>query len=188
MTPGKMHMGRNSDDLCKAYPASSRAPTPLFSSTKRASLRTAGRMSHTDVFGNQINFPCNCGTPTVDMITVKILINSVILTRNAKFMTIDIKDFYLNTPMERPEFMRLKLSDIPNNIIELYKLRDIAHDGYVFHNNSSNNASRPMATAKAKSTTVSGPTTGALFVLHSVWTTLASNMSEKNTLTISSKY
>eukprot|EP00804_Cyclotella_cryptica_P003478 CCRYP_002117-RA/>CCRYP_002117-RA protein AED:0.47 eAED:0.47 QI:0/-1/0/1/-1/0/1/0/91 len=47
-------------------------------------------------------------------------------------MTIDIKDFSLNTPMERPEFMRLKLSNIPSNIIDLYKLRDIAHDGYVF--------------------------------------------------------
>jgi hypothetical protein len=45
-------------------------------------------------------------------------------------MTIDIKDFYLNTPMESPEFMQL--SDISNNIIELYKLRDNAHDGYVF--------------------------------------------------------
>jgi hypothetical protein len=47
-------------------------------------------------------------------------------------MTIDIKDFYLNTPMERPECMQQKLSDIPGNIIDLYKLRDIAHDGYVY--------------------------------------------------------
>eukprot|EP00804_Cyclotella_cryptica_P005399 CCRYP_017080-RA/>CCRYP_017080-RA protein AED:0.44 eAED:0.44 QI:0/-1/0/1/-1/0/1/0/144 len=66
------------------------------------------------------------------MITVKILLNSVISTLNAKFMTIDIKDFYLNTPMARPEYMRLKLSDIPAAIIDLYKLRDIAQDGYVF--------------------------------------------------------
>eukprot|EP00804_Cyclotella_cryptica_P013796 CCRYP_020503-RA/>CCRYP_020503-RA protein AED:0.12 eAED:0.12 QI:0/-1/0/1/-1/1/1/0/199 len=84
------------------------------------------------VGGNQINFPGDCGTPTADMITVKILLNSVISARNAKFMTIDIKDFYLNTQIERPEFMRLKLSDIPNNIIELYKLRDIALDCYIF--------------------------------------------------------
>eukprot|EP00804_Cyclotella_cryptica_P009655 CCRYP_011199-RA/>CCRYP_011199-RA protein AED:0.40 eAED:0.40 QI:0/-1/0/1/-1/1/1/0/244 len=84
------------------------------------------------VGGNCINFPGDCGTPTADMITVKILLNSVISTVNAKFMTIDIKDFYLNTPMECPDYMRLKLSDIPSNIIELYHLRDIAHDGYVF--------------------------------------------------------
>eukprot|EP00804_Cyclotella_cryptica_P007134 CCRYP_020036-RA/>CCRYP_020036-RA protein AED:0.40 eAED:0.41 QI:0/0/0/1/0/0/3/0/479 len=76
------------------------------------------------VGGNCINFPGDCGTPTADMITVKILLNSIISTVNAKF--------YLNTPMERPEYMRLKLSDIPSNIIELYHHRDIAHDGYVF--------------------------------------------------------
>eukprot|EP00804_Cyclotella_cryptica_P025712 CCRYP_002913-RA/>CCRYP_002913-RA protein AED:0.47 eAED:0.47 QI:0/0/0/1/1/1/2/0/84 len=34
--------------------------------------------------------------------------------------------------MARPEYMRLKLSDIPAAIIDLYKLRDIAQDGYVF--------------------------------------------------------
>ncbi len=54
------------------------------------------------------------------------------LDQKCQVHDIDIKDFYLNTPMERPEFMRLKLSDIPNNIIDLYKLHDIAHDGYVF--------------------------------------------------------
>ena len=48
-------------------------------------------------------------------------------------MMIDLKDFYLNTPMERPEYMRLKLSDILEEIIVQYKLRDIATpDGYVY--------------------------------------------------------
>ena len=40
------------------------------------------------------------------MLTVKILLNSVISTKGARFMTIDIKDFYLNTPMARFEYMR----------------------------------------------------------------------------------
>eukprot|EP00804_Cyclotella_cryptica_P001906 CCRYP_007349-RB/>CCRYP_007349-RB protein AED:0.31 eAED:0.31 QI:0/-1/0/1/-1/1/1/0/639 len=84
------------------------------------------------VGGNRINLPGDCGMPTADMIMVKILLNSVISTVNARFMAIDIKDFYLNTPMERPEYMRLKLADIPAAIIELYHLRDIARDGYVF--------------------------------------------------------
>ena len=33
--------------------------------------------------GNRINFPGDCGTPTADMITIKILLNSVISTKNA---------------------------------------------------------------------------------------------------------
>jgi hypothetical protein len=48
-------------------------------------------------------------------------------------MTIGLKDFYLNTSMERPEYMRLKISDIPEEIIEQHKLREITtSDGYVY--------------------------------------------------------
>eukprot|EP00804_Cyclotella_cryptica_P029607 CCRYP_017301-RA/>CCRYP_017301-RA protein AED:0.20 eAED:0.20 QI:0/0/0/1/0.2/0.16/6/0/602 len=72
------------------------------------------------VGGNRIHFPGDCGTPTADMLTTKILLNSIISTQGARFMTIDIKDFYLNTPMARPEFMRLKLADIPEEFIILY--------------------------------------------------------------------
>jgi len=84
------------------------------------------------VGGNRINFPGDCGTPTADMLTTKILLNSIISTQGARFMTIDIKDFYLTTPMDRPEFMRLKIADIPKDFIELYNLRQLATpDGYI---------------------------------------------------------
>jgi hypothetical protein len=57
------------------------------------------------VGGNLLNVPGDCGTPTVDMVTVKLHLNSVILTKGAHYCTIDLKDFYLNTPMARPEYM-----------------------------------------------------------------------------------
>ena len=44
---------------------------------------------------NQINFPDYVGTPTEDMLLVKILLNSIILMEGAKFMTADINNFYL---------------------------------------------------------------------------------------------
>eukprot|EP00804_Cyclotella_cryptica_P020749 CCRYP_016588-RA/>CCRYP_016588-RA protein AED:0.03 eAED:0.02 QI:0/0/0/1/1/1/3/0/1217 len=85
------------------------------------------------VGGNRITYPGDCGTPTADMLTTKILLNSVISTKGARFMTIDIKDFYLNTPMVCPEYMRLKLSDIQDHIIKLYKLdKLVTTDGYVY--------------------------------------------------------
>ena len=37
-------------------------------------------------------------------------------------MTIDIKNFYLNTPMERFEYMRLKLSNLPEDFVKRYNL------------------------------------------------------------------
>jgi len=85
------------------------------------------------VGGDRINYPGDCGTPTVDLLTVKLLLNSVISTAGAKFMTIDIKDFYLNTPMSRYEYMRLKLSDLPDDIVQHYNLADkVSPDGYVY--------------------------------------------------------
>jgi len=70
---------------------------------------------------------------TADLLTVKLLINSIISTPGAKFMTMYIKDFYLNTPMTRYEYMRLKISDMPNDVIEHYNLREIATpDGFIY--------------------------------------------------------
>ena len=48
-------------------------------------------------------------------------------------MTIDISNFYLNTPMIRPEYFKVKLIDIPDEVIDEYNLRDIATpDRYVY--------------------------------------------------------
>ena len=46
---------------------------------------------------------------------------------------VDIKDFYLNTPMERYEYMKLKLSDIPDEIKREYKTNElVSSDEYVY--------------------------------------------------------
>ena len=74
------------------------------------------------VRGNLIVYPGDCVTPTVELLTVKLFLNSVISTPDTKFMTIDIKDFYLNTPMERFKYMKLKLSDLPKDFVTLYNL------------------------------------------------------------------
>ena len=76
------------------------------------------------VGGDHINYPGNCGTPTADMLTVKMLLNSIISTKGAKFMSIDIKNFYLNTPMARYKYMRLKIVELPQDFIDEYKLHD----------------------------------------------------------------
>ena len=72
--------------------------------------------------GNQINYPDDCGTPTADMTLFKILINSILSIPRAKCIMMDIKDFYLQTRMTRPEYMRLKITDIPQEVIEHYNL------------------------------------------------------------------
>ncbi len=42
-------------------------------------------------------------------------------------MTINISNFYLMTPLKRPEYIRVKINDIPKEIINEYKLREITN-------------------------------------------------------------
>jgi len=49
------------------------------------------------------------------------------------FLGIELANFYLNTPMTDPEYMRLRLDIIPEEIIEKYKLRDLVDkEGWVY--------------------------------------------------------
>ena len=84
------------------------------------------------VGGNLIEYPGNTRTETSDIITFKLLVNSTISTKGARFICIDVKIFYLNTPMGRYEYMRLPIDLIPEEIIEKYNLRDLVHNGYVY--------------------------------------------------------
>ena len=48
-------------------------------------------------------------------------------------MMMDIKDFYLNTPMARFEYICLRIADMPDDVIAKYNLRDKAtNDGYIY--------------------------------------------------------
>ncbi len=54
-----------------------------------------------------VNYPGNAGTPTADMTLFKILMISIISTEGARWVMVDIKDFYLCMPMKRFKYMRL---------------------------------------------------------------------------------
>ena len=54
-------------------------------------------------------------------------------TPNAQFMTMDISNFYLMTPLKQKEYIRIKISNIPEEIIIEYKLQDlITKDGSIY--------------------------------------------------------
>jgi hypothetical protein len=82
--------------------------------------------------GNLIHYPDDVGTPTANLPLIKKFLNSVISTDGAKFATADLSNFYLMTPLKRPEYVRVKLTDIPDKIMEEYKLHEKATaDGWV---------------------------------------------------------
>jgi hypothetical protein len=47
-------------------------------------------------------------------------------------MCADVKNFYLNTLLDRPEYMQLALTIIPQEIIDKYKLMDKEKNGKVY--------------------------------------------------------
>jgi hypothetical protein len=84
------------------------------------------------VGGDQIEYPGDKSTRTAGLTTAKILISSVISTLGAKFLVIDIKNFYLNTPLGRFEYMVINLSSLPQETIEKYDLIELSQDGKVY--------------------------------------------------------
>ncbi len=78
------------------------------------------------VGGERINYPGAVATPTAKMLVTKMLFNSVISTKDARFMTMDISNFYLTTPLLHSKFIQLKLTDIPDEVIKEYNLKEKA--------------------------------------------------------------
>ena len=82
--------------------------------------------------GNNTYTEIDCGTPTANLLTVNLLLNSIISTPRAEFLGLDLKDFYLNTPMNRPEFLRMKLDNTPKDVIAQYDLhKKVDKKGFV---------------------------------------------------------
>ncbi len=66
------------------------------------------------------------------MLLVKCILNSVVSTKGAKLISINISNIYLNNPLSQYEYMKLKLTDIPQEVIDKYKLAQKAtKDSYV---------------------------------------------------------
>ncbi len=74
------------------------------------------------IAGNRICYPGNVGTNTALLELVKLLLNRVLSRKGARFSTINLKNFYLDTPMPDPEYVCIKLSDILDEFIKEYNL------------------------------------------------------------------
>ena len=83
------------------------------------------------VGGNLINYPFELTRGTTDMVSSKLLWNSTVSTKGACFGGANIKNMYLDTPLNRYEYMKMPLSLFPQDISEHYGLLDKAINGYV---------------------------------------------------------
>jgi len=66
------------------------------------------------------------------MESFKILVNSIISTPNARCCTADISNMYLCSLLDKPEYVKFRVSLIPPAIIDHYKLKPLIHNGYIY--------------------------------------------------------
>ena len=61
------------------------------------------------VGGDKLPYYDDAGSPAANLLECKILFNSVISHAHlrARFMTLDLKDFFLASPIHQPEFMKI---------------------------------------------------------------------------------
>jgi hypothetical protein len=84
------------------------------------------------VGGDILDYSGDVATSMADIKTFKILINSTLSTEDAAMMTMDIKNYYIGTPLPRFEYMKMMLSRFPEEIIQKNNLNALAVDGWVY--------------------------------------------------------
>jgi hypothetical protein len=82
--------------------------------------------------GDRLQYEGDCSTKTSALDTVKLHLNHIVSTPNGRHATTDVKDFYLNTPMDEKDWIYLKIpvTDVPQCIIDQYK--PIVVNGFVY--------------------------------------------------------
>jgi hypothetical protein len=68
--------------------------------------------------GNCICYPGDVGTNTALLELIKLLLNSVLSWKGAHFSSIELKNFYLDTPMPKPEYVHIKITNNLNNSLK----------------------------------------------------------------------
>jgi hypothetical protein len=81
---------------------------------------------------NLIRYDGDVSIRSADLTTSKRLWNSVISTPGANYMCLDVNNFYLGTPMEHFEYLRIPITLIPLKIITQYALLPLVSDGHIY--------------------------------------------------------
>jgi hypothetical protein len=71
-------------------------------------------------------------TRTADIRTSKLHWNSVLGTQQAKYMCLDLKNFYLSAPLDRCKYMRTPISMLPAWIVAQYDLLHKLVKGHIY--------------------------------------------------------
>ena len=84
------------------------------------------------ICGTNVYYPGDVGTNTASLELFKLTINSILSISAAKYACFDIEFFYLSTPLDRPEYVKVQLSKITQEFITEYNLTSLMHKGWIY--------------------------------------------------------
>ena len=85
------------------------------------------------VGGDRLDYAGNTATEVASLETTKIHVNSTISTPGARQAFADIWNFYTNSRLREPEFMKVHISDIRQEIIYEYNVMIYANEnGFLY--------------------------------------------------------
>jgi hypothetical protein len=84
------------------------------------------------VGGDRIDYSGDVATSMAYINIFKILINSTLYNEDAAMTMMDIKNYYLGTPLPRFECMKMFLSRFPEEMVQKYNLNALAVDVWVY--------------------------------------------------------
>jgi hypothetical protein len=116
---GTMHAIRAEDQ-----PADRRRDTTYYNPQPKQKVGADGNITYRircTIGGDRINYPGATAARTAPMPAVKLLLQA------ALWLTMDIKDYYLGTPLVRPEFLRIPTHLVPSEVIERHRLQPFIH-------------------------------------------------------------
>ena len=67
---------------------------------------------------------------TAALETIRLLLNAIV-SEKASYMCIDIKDYYMGTPLLGPEYMTINVKHIPLSTQSKYGIQQLASNGSV---------------------------------------------------------
>ena len=81
---------------------------------------------------DRLDYPGNPSSPEISIIGVKFHINSIIFDAHkvAQYMGIDIKNLYLGNPMKNYQYLRVRCTLIPYEVMDKYQFT-VKTDGHV---------------------------------------------------------
>ena len=82
---------------------------------------------------DRLSFDNETAALAANLLESKLIFNSTISTPGAKFITLDIKDFFLASTMPEAEYMKMHIDEIPQDIITKYNMNQLVDKNRYVH-------------------------------------------------------